>query len=86
VREPRLVRLLGFVARVERETEDGVAYVRIDDAVTPGQVRRAHAALEERLATREPCESDVAPGRRVRVLGLMHDTGEKVLRVKVELA
>lgn len=83
--EPRTVHLLGFAARVEREPVDGVAYLRIDDETAPGQVRRAHAALEERLATQEPVDADLLPGRRVRVAGMMHETDAQVLRVKVEL-
>jgi hypothetical protein len=83
--EPRTVHLLGFAARVEREELDGVAYLRIDDATAPGQVRRAHAALEERLATQEHVDADLIPGRRLRVKGMMHETDAQVLRVKVEL-
>jgi hypothetical protein len=83
--DPRTVHLLGFAARVEREPIDGVAYLRIDDATAPGQVRRAHAALEERLATQEPIDADLVPGRRLRVKGMMHETDAQVLRVKVEV-
>jgi hypothetical protein len=78
----RLVTLLGFAGRVEREAGDGVIYVRIDDDTAPGRVRQAHEALEERLATQEPFESDLAPGRETRVQGLMSDLSAKVLRVK----
>jgi hypothetical protein len=81
----RIIHLLGFAARLERAAVDGVATLRIDGGTAAGGVRRAHAALEERLATQEPLESDLVPGRRVRVLGMMHDVGEEVLRVKVEV-
>jgi len=81
----RSVLLLGFPARVEREVVAGVAYVRIDDEGSAGQTRRAHAAFEERLATQEPFDGDLAPSGRLRVAGLMHDTDRRVLRVKVEV-
>lgn len=83
--DTRIVHLLGFAARLEREEVDGVAYLRIDEGTAAGRVRRAHAALEERLATQDPFEADLVPGRRLRVLGMMHDTGARVLRVKVEV-
>jgi hypothetical protein len=85
VADARIFHLLGFAARLEREEVDGVAYLRIDEGTAAGQVRRAHAALEERLATQDPIEADLVPGRRLRVLGMMHDTGESVLRIKVEV-
>lgn len=78
--------LLGFAGRVEREADDGVIYVRIDDDTAPGRVRKAHEALEEKLATQEAFESDLAPGRETRVKGLMSDLSAKVLRVKTEVA
>jgi hypothetical protein len=84
--EGRTVHLLGFAARIEREATDGVAYLRIDDTTAPGQVRRAHAALEERLATQEPFEADLLPDGRLRVTAMMHETDAQVLRVKVEVA
>ena len=83
--DARTVLLLGFPARVEREDAGGVAYLRIDDEGAAGQTRRAHAALEERLATQEAFDGDLVPGRRLRVAGLMHDTDRRVLRVKVEV-
>jgi hypothetical protein len=83
--EARTVSLLGFAARVEREESDGVAYLRVDEGTAPGAARRAHAAFEERLATQEPFAADWAPGRRLRVAGLMHDTSEHVVRIKVVL-
>jgi hypothetical protein len=83
--DPRIIHLLGFAARLERELVDGVAYLRIDEGTAAGGVRRAHAALEERLAMQEPVDTDLLPGRRVRVLGMMHDTSEGVLRIKVEV-
>ena len=83
---PRLVTLLGFAGRVEREAGDGVIYVRIDDETAPGRVRKAHQALEEKLATQEAFESDLAPGRATRVAGMMSDLAGKALRVKVEVA
>jgi hypothetical protein len=84
--EGRTVHLLGFAARIERAEVDGVAYLRIDDTTAPGQVRLAHAALEERLATQEPFDADLVPDRRLRVTGMMHETDAQVLRVKVEVA
>jgi hypothetical protein len=80
---PRTVDLLGFPALVEREATEGTAYLRIDEATAPGQARRAHALLEERLATQEPFEGAWAPGRSLRVQALMHDVDGGVLRVRV---
>jgi hypothetical protein len=82
----RLVTLLAFAGRVEKDAGDGVIYVRIDDETAPGRVRKAHAALEEKLATQEAFESDLAPGRETRITGLMSDLSAKVLRVKTEVA
>jgi len=83
--EPRTVHLLGFAARVDREVEAGVVYLWIDDTTALGRVRQAHAAFEEKLATQEAFAGDVAPGRPLRVKGLMHDVDRHVLRVKVEV-
>jgi hypothetical protein len=79
----RTVDLLGFVALLEREPSEGTTYLRIDEATVPGQARRAHALLEERLATQEPFAGAWAPGRVLRVQGLMHDVDGHVLRVRV---